>query len=129
MTASKHSGMQCSYYVSMSGLHNGQDFCHIGREMLTLALCFRIFPYPLPIQRPKYGGRWLNFRMGFFEPDVRMNGASFAPNLMFIRRTVWPQLTIRTHTHMDTHTHTLDDSNSRSFHRNDLADHFIEMIC
>jgi hypothetical protein len=29
--------------------------------------------------------------------DVRMNGASFAPNRMFIRRTVWPQLTIVTH--------------------------------
>jgi hypothetical protein len=27
----EHAGMQCSYCVSMSGLHKGQDFCHIGR--------------------------------------------------------------------------------------------------
>jgi hypothetical protein len=27
----EHPGMQCSYCVSMSGLHRGQDFCHIGR--------------------------------------------------------------------------------------------------
>jgi hypothetical protein len=54
----------------------------------------------------------------FFVPDVRMNGASFAPNRMFIRRTVWPQLTIRTDGHTDTHTRTdtVDDNNSRSFH-------------
>jgi hypothetical protein len=60
--------------------------------------------------------------MGVFEPDVRMNGASFAPNRMFIRRAVWPQLTITTHTHTVAHTHTLDDSNSRSFHRNESND-------
>jgi hypothetical protein len=49
----EHAGMQCSYCVSMSGLHKGQDFCHIGREILTLAPCFRIFPYHLPISPPK----------------------------------------------------------------------------
>jgi hypothetical protein len=62
----EHGGMQCSDCVSMSGLHNGQDLCHIGKEILTLAHCFRIFPYHLAISTPKIGGRWLNFRMGFF---------------------------------------------------------------
>jgi hypothetical protein len=58
----------------------------------------------------------VEFSDAVFVPDVRMNGASFAPNWMFESRTVWPQLTIRTHGH----THTLDDGNSRSFHGNDL---------
>jgi hypothetical protein len=33
----EHAGMQCRYCVSMSGLHKGQDFCHISRDILTLA--------------------------------------------------------------------------------------------
>jgi hypothetical protein len=47
----------------------------------------------------------LNFRIGFFVPDVRMNGASFAPNRMFESRTVCPQLTHWTYIHTYTHTH------------------------
>jgi hypothetical protein len=46
-------GMQCSDCVSMLGLQYGRDSCHIGREILTLEPCLRIFPYPLPISPPK----------------------------------------------------------------------------
>jgi hypothetical protein len=56
----------------------------------------------------------------FFVPDVRMNGASFAPNRMFFRRTVWPQLTIVTHLL----TNSLIENTLIA-----IADHFIEMIC
>jgi hypothetical protein len=47
----------------------------------------------------------VEFSDGVFMPIVRMNGASFAPNRMFIRRTVWPQLTLVT----DLLTHLLTD--------------------
>jgi hypothetical protein len=46
---------------------------------------------------PKLGMKMVEFLDGVFEPDVRMNGASFAPNRMLIHRMVWPQLTIVTH--------------------------------
>jgi hypothetical protein len=49
-------------------------------------------------------------------PDVRMNGACFAPNRMFIPRTVWLQLTIRTYGHTNTRTHWTTT----------IADYFIE---
>jgi hypothetical protein len=47
-----------------------------------------------------------------FAPSVRMNGACFAPNRMFVPRTVWSQLTIRTH--------------ERTQWTTTIADHFIE---
>jgi hypothetical protein len=73
-----------------------QDFCHIGRDILTLARFFAFFHTRSPFHsQNRGGGRWFNFRMRFSAPYVRMNGASFAPNRMFIRWTVWPQLTIR----------------------------------
>jgi hypothetical protein len=63
----------------------------------------------------------VEFSDGLFESDVRMNGAPFAPNRMFIHRTVWPQLTIVTHLLTDLLTDLQHvDSNSRSFRRNDL---------
>jgi hypothetical protein len=56
-----------------------------------------------------------------------MNGASFAPNRMSIRLTVWPQLTLVTDlltyllACLLTYLHTVYDNNSRSFSlRNDL---------
>jgi hypothetical protein len=67
----------------------------------------------------------VEFSNGFFSvPDVLMNGASFAPNRMFIRRTVWPQLTIVTHLLTDSFTHLLTHNTLIA-----IADHFIEMIC
>jgi hypothetical protein len=45
----------------------------------------------------------VEFSDAVFTTDVRMNGACFAPNRMFSHQTVWPQLTIRTHTHGRTH--------------------------
>jgi hypothetical protein len=48
-------GLQCSECVSMSGLHNGRDFCHIGWEILTLARCFRILSIPLTISPQNRG--------------------------------------------------------------------------
>jgi hypothetical protein len=45
---------------------------------------------------PQNRGKMVEFSNVFFVPDVRMNGASFAPNRMFIPRMVWPQLKIVT---------------------------------
>jgi hypothetical protein len=62
----EHVGIQCSDCVSMSGLHKGQDICHIGRDILTLGHFFRIFPYP-PHFTPKIGeGEMVEFSDGFF---------------------------------------------------------------
>jgi hypothetical protein len=52
----EHGGMHPSDCVSMSGLHNGQNFCHIGREILTLARFFPQFSIPPPHFTPKIGG-------------------------------------------------------------------------
>jgi hypothetical protein len=60
--------------------------------------------------------------MVFFVPHVRIYETSFAPNRMFIRRTVWPQLTLVTHllTYLLTYLQH-GDNNGRSFSlRNDL---------
>jgi hypothetical protein len=46
----------------------------------------------------------------------------FAPNRVFFRRTVWPQLTTVTHLLTDLLTDLQHvDSNTRSFNRNDLV--------
>jgi hypothetical protein len=84
-------GIQCSDCVSMSGLHNGQDLCHIGQEILTLAPCFRIFPYPSPFHPKHMGKDGSIFEWGFqclmsgwmehlfFKPDVHpSNGLATA---------------------------------------------------
>jgi hypothetical protein len=36
----EHAGMQYSYCVSMSGLHKGQEICHVSRDIVTLAHFF-----------------------------------------------------------------------------------------
>jgi hypothetical protein len=112
--------MQCSDCVSMLRLHDGRDFCPIGREILTLALVSAFFHTPSTFH--PQNRLMVDFSdVVFFVPDVRMNGASFAPNRMSIHRTVWPQLTIVTHLLTDLLTDSQHgDSNSRSFHRNDL---------
>jgi hypothetical protein len=66
----------------------------------------------------------VEFSDGVFEPDVRMNGTSFAPNRMFIRRTVWPQLTIVTHLLNYSLTDVLTHNTLIA-----IADHFTEMTC
>jgi hypothetical protein len=108
---------QHSECVSMSGLHTGEDRTSIfrsGRDNRTLVRFPHIFHTPYPFHPPNRR-KIVAFSDGFFVPDVRKNGASSAPNRMSESRTVWPQLTIRTH--------------ARTHSMTAIADHFIEMIC
>jgi hypothetical protein len=58
-------GMQCSDCVSVSGLQNGRDSCHIGWEILTLSPCFCILSI-LPHFTPKITGKMVEFSDGVF---------------------------------------------------------------
>jgi hypothetical protein len=80
----------------MSELGKGQDICHIGRDILTLARFSAFFHTPSPFH-PTLWGKMVEFSDAVFAPGVRMNGACFALNQMFVRRTVWLQLTFVTH--------------------------------
>jgi hypothetical protein len=112
-TCSIANAYRCRGYTDVKTEH-----CRIGRDNRTLVRFFPHFPYPSPFH-PQNKGKIVELSDVFFVPDVRMNGASFAPNRMSIRRTVWPQLTTRTHIHTYGHTHQVTVK----------ADHFIEMIC
>jgi hypothetical protein len=56
----EHAIVQCRYCVSMSPLHNGQDICHIGRDILTLAHFSTFSTHPAHFT-PKIGGEMVEF--------------------------------------------------------------------
>jgi hypothetical protein len=84
------------YVGATHGWRQNINIFRSGRDNRTLVRFFHIFHTPFPFH-PQNRGKMVEFSDVFFMPGVRMNGASFSPNRMFIRRTVWPQLTIVTH--------------------------------